>query len=373
MRKLALLIAVGMVATACSQAVQTTTSPEEDQTTTTAGTAVTSPTTSTTTAPAPDTLTIISHDSFASGVTDDTFAAFTAATGIDVEVLPAGDAGSMVNQAILTKDNPVADVLFGVDDTFLSRALDAGIFRPYQSPLLDVVPDHLERDPQHRVTPIDFGDVCLNYDIAAFDQLGIDPPATLGDLADPTYRGLLAVENPATSSPGLAFLLATIGEYGAPGWMQYWRDLVANDVVVEPDWDTVYYGDFTRYGGDRPVVVSYASSPPAEVIFSDPRPEQAPTAVVTDGCYRQIEFAGVLEGTDAPEAAGQLVDFMLSKEFQEGIPLTWFVFPANETAELPPEFVEFTIVPDEPVTLDPADIEAHREEWIDTWTGIVLP
>ncbi len=371
MRKLGLLIAVGMVAAACGQQADVT-APTEDQTTVTEAT-TTTVAEPTTTEAVPDKLVIISHDSFASGVTEETFASFTAETGIAVEVLPAGDAGSMVNQAILTKDNPVADVLFGVDDTFLSRALDAGIFIPYTSPLLDVVPDRLERDPERRVTPIDFGDVCLNYDIAAFADLGIDPPSGLDDLLDPTYEGMLAVENPATSSPGLAFLLATVGRYGDPGWQDYWTELVANGVRVESDWDAVYYGAFTRYGGDRPIVVSYASSPPAEVIFSDPRPETAPTGVVTDGCYRQIEFAGILQGTEFPEAAGKLIDFMLSKEFQEGIPLTWFVFPANETAELPAEFVEFTVVPEDPVTLDPAEIEANREAWIDAWTGIVLP
>lgn len=377
MRKLGLLIAVGMVAAACGQpadvAVPAETTAAETTTPAPPETGPTTEATTATTEPVPDKLVIISHDSFASGVTEETFAAFTAETGIEVEVLPAGDAGSMVNQAILTKDNPLADVLFGVDDTFLSRALDAGIFVPYTSPLLDVVPDDLERDPERRVTPIDFGDVCLNYDVAAFAELGVDPPSGLDDLIDPTYEGMLAVENPATSSPGLAFLLATIGRYGDPGWQDYWEALVANGVRVESDWDSVYYGAFTRYGGDRPIVVSYASSPPAEVIFSDPRPDTAPTGVVTDGCYRQIEFAGILQGTESPEAAGNLIDFMLSKEFQEGIPLTWFVFPANETAELPAEFVEFTVIPDAPVTLDPADIEANREAWIDAWTGIVLP
>jgi thiamine transport system substrate-binding protein len=339
-RTLVLLLAVGMVFSACS-----------------------------TDEPTPETITIVSHDSFAGGVTDETFAAFTEETGVSVEVLPAGDAGSLVNQAILTKENPIADVLFGVDDTFLSRALEAGIFRAHESDALDRVPDDLELDPDHRVTPVDYGDVCLNYDTAAL----ADPPATLEDLTTPAYAGTLVVENPATSSPGLAFLLATIDAFGEGGWQDYWRALVANDVAVVPDWDTAYYADFTRYGGDRPLVVSYASSPPAEVIFSEEPLDAAPTGVVEAGCYRQIEFAGVLDGTPYPELAGRLVDFMLSKEFQEGIPLTWFVFPANEEAALPPEFVEYTVIPGDPASLDPAEIDANRERWIEEWTAIVLP
>ncbi|MGH8875357.1 MAG: thiamine ABC transporter substrate-binding protein [Acidimicrobiia bacterium] len=318
-------------------------------------------------------LTLISHDSFAGGVTEETFAAFTEETGIAVEVVAAGDTGAMVNQAILTKDNPLADVLFGVDDTFLSRALDEELFVSYQAPRLSEVPDHLVLDPQHRVTPIDFGDVCVNYDKEAFTEL--PPPSTLSDLTDPAYRGMLVVEHPATSSPGLAFLLATVASFGEDGWAGYWEDLAGNDIEVTSGWDQAYYSVFSGGSGEgtRPLVVSYASSPPAEVIFADPPVEEAPTGVLTDGCYRQVELAGVLAGTEAPEAAGRLIDFMLSVEFQEQIPLTWFVFPANSQAELPPEFVEHTVIPDQPAGVDPQAIEANRERWIDEWTTIVLP
>ncbi len=318
----------------------------------------------------PNTLTIISHDSFSGGVSAETFAAFTAETGIEVEIVPAGDAGSLVNQAILTKDNPLADVLFGVDDTFLSRALDADIFRSHSSSLLDKTPENIRLDPENRVTPIDFGDVCLNYDREVIADA--EAPRDLTDLTSEAYRGQLVVENPATSSPGLAFLLTTIAVFGEEGWMDYWQGLLDNDVEVVPDWDTAYYSSFTRYGGDRPLVVSYASSPPAEVIYSDPPSDVAPTGVVVEGCYRQIEFAGILEGTEFPSAAGQLIDFMLSVEFQEHIPLTWFVFPANSEAALPPEFVEHTALPDRPASLDPALIDANRERWIEEWTQLVL-
>ena len=318
----------------------------------------------------PDTLTIISHDSFAGGVTEETFGPFTAETGIAVEIVPAGDTGSLVNQAILTRENPLADVLFGVDDTFLSRALDADIFRSHRSDLLDRTPENIRLDSDNRVTPIDFGDVCLNYDRDVLSDA--DAPSSLRDLITEPYRGQLVVESPATSSPGLAFLLTTIAVFGEEGWKDYWQSLVDNDVEVVPDWDTAYYSSFSRWGGDRPLVVSYASSPPAEVIYSDPPTDVAPTGVVTDGCYRQIEFAGILEGTEFPEAAGELIDYMLSVEFQEQIPLTWFVFPANTDATLPAEFVEHTALPDEPAFVDPALIDANRERWIEEWTELVL-
>ena len=319
---------------------------------------------------APDTLTILSHDSFAGGVSEGTFTAFTEETGITVEAIGAGDAGGAVNQAILTADNPIADVLFGIDNTFLSRALEEDIFVPYESEFLDVIDPRLLVDDQNRVTPIDYGDVCLNYDIAWFEENELEPPQTLNDLVQPEYDGLLVVEDPARSSPGLAFLLATIDHYGSE-WQGYWESLVANNVGIAPDWETAYYTDFSHYGGDYPIVVSYASSPPAEVIFADPPVETAPTGVVTDGCYRQIEFAGILEGTEYPEAAGQLIDFMLSPELQETIPTSWFVFPANTEVELPEVFTENTVIPEDPVSMDYEEIAENRETWLDQWRQLV--
>ena len=318
----------------------------------------------------PVTITLMAHDSFADGVTEDTFAGFTAATGHSVEVLAAGDAGAMVNQAILTVDNPLADVLFGVDDTFLTRAVDAGIFEPFTSSAVGNVPANL-RAADDLVTPIDFGDVCLNYDKAAFSE-EFAPPSDLDDLIDPAYAGMLVVEDPTISSPGLAFLLATIALFGEDGWQEYWVGLEQNGALVAPGWTEAYYGEFSGGAGegDRPIVVSYASSPPAEVIFSETPLDEAPTGVVIDGCYRQVEFAGILAGTADPGPAGQLIDFMLSAPFQESIPLTWFVFPANAEAALPSQFVEHTVIPPHPVQMDPAAIEANRQSWLEQWSEI---
>jgi len=320
------------------------------------------------------TVRLLTHDSFL--VSDEVLARFTTATGLEVEVLRAGDAGSMVNQAVLAAGNPVADVLFGLDNTFLSRALEADLFLAYQSPALAGVLPGLALDPEHRVTPIDFGDVCLNYDKEAFD--GTPAPQTLADLAGPAYRGMLVVEDPAISSPGLAFLLATIATFGETGeytWLDYWADLRANDVQVAAGWEEAYYGAFSGGSGEgeRPIVVSYASSPPAEVIYAAEPLTEAPTAVVIEGCFRQIEFAGILRGTPREAGARALVDFMLSEEFQEDIPLNMFMFPALATATLPSEFLAYTRVPVSPLTIDAAAIEANRLRWIEEWASVVLP
>jgi thiamine transport system substrate-binding protein len=318
----------------------------------------------------PVAITLMTHDSFL--VSDAVLEAFTEETGITVELLSGGDAGAVLNQAILTADNPVADVLFGVDNTFLTRALDADLFIPYDAAGLDGVPEELQIDPEHRVTPIDYGDVCVNYDVAALAVAGIAPPETLDDLIDPAYRGMLAVEDPATSSPGLAFLLGTIAHYG-DGWHDWWEALDGNDVLVTSGWEEAYNGAFTAASdtGDRPLVVSYASSPPAEVYFAEVPPAEAPTGSMTEGCFRQVEFAGILAGTEHEEAARRLVDFMLSEAFQEDIPLNMFVFPAVAGTTLPEVFVEHAAPVDAPLTLPPEDIEANREAWIQEWTDLM--
>jgi thiamine transport system substrate-binding protein len=319
-------------------------------------------------------VTLVTHDSFA--VTDSVLADFTTQTGVKVNVLKGGDAGTMVNQAILTKDNPLGDVLYGVDNTFLSRALGAGIFEPYVSPAAADIPADLKLDAQNRVTPVDYGDVCINYDVKAFG--GGSAPTTIDALTQPTYKGKLVVENPATSSPGLAFMLATIVKFGESGdrtWLDYWRNLKANDVVVDADWNTAYYSDFSVGAQDpsaRPLVVSYATSPAAEVFFADPQPAESPSANLDDGCFRQIEFVGVLAGAKNPGGAQAWVDFMASPEFQSDVPLNMFVFPANPTATIPELFTQVPSRATNSLTMDPATIAANRDRWIQEWTDTVL-
>jgi thiamine transport system substrate-binding protein len=320
----------------------------------------------------PHTLTVMTHDSFA--VTEEIVTAFEIEHNVDVVFLKLGDAGEATNKAVLAANNPLADVFYGVDNTFLSRALEGDIFEPYESPLLAEIPDEFELDPQHRALPVDFGDVCLNYDMSFFAANNIAPPANLEALTQPEYRSLLVVENPATSSPGLAFLLATLGKFGEEGYLQYWEDLVANDLKVVNDWETAYYTEFSRWGGARPIVVSYASSPPVEMIFAE-EPMDAPvTAAVTadDSCFRQIEFVGVLKGTERRELAQAWVDYMLSVDFQNDMPLQMFVFPVNQNAVLSSEFTDYLTVPESTAFVSPQDIAVHREEWLQAWTETVL-
>jgi len=321
------------------------------------------------------TLTLVTYDSFpAEGTSlNEALAAFSEDTGIAVELLISGDTGTMISKAELTAGNPEGDVMFGVDNTFLSRVVDAGVFEAYEADGLDAIPEELRAlVPGGEAAPVDFADVCLNYDIGWFDERDLQPPAGFADLIDPAYRDLLVVPNPATSSPGLAFLLATVAEYGEDGWTDYWSQLRSNGVEVVDGWTEAYNERFSWAGGPRPIVVSYGTSPPAEVLFADPPLDAAPTAVVPATCFRQIEFAGVLRGTDAGDEARRLVDFLIAEQFQSALALNLFVYPANAEVALPPEFVEHSVRPDDPATVDPATIAARRNAWIDEWTDLVL-
>ena len=321
----------------------------------------------------PQTLTVMTHDSFA--VSEEVVKAFETANNAKLIFLQSGDAGSMLNKAILTKDAPLADALFGVDNTFLSRALEADIFDAYASPTLSEIPAAFKLDASNRALPVDYGDVCINYDKKYFADKNLAVPQSLDDLTEPEYKGLLVVENPATSSTGLAFLLATVAHYG-DAFTAYWQALKENGVVVVDGWETAYYTNFSGSSGrgPQPMVVSYGTSPAAEVIFADPPVTDAPTASIIgpDTCFRQIEFVGILKGTPRRALAEAFVDFMLGKQFQEDMPLQMFVYPVNPNAALPDAFTQYAQAPDQTATLAPDVIAAKRDAWIQAWADVVM-
>jgi thiamine transport system substrate-binding protein len=323
------------------------------------------------------TVTLVSHNSWA--VSKSVLAAFEKESGYKVKVLEDGDAGQAVNKAILTKDNPQGDVFFGVDNTLLSRALDNGLFQSYEAKGTDgIKSEYLVDQDKHRVTPIDTGDICVNYDKAYFTEHKLDPPSSLDDLIKPAYKNLLVTENASTSSPGLGFLLGTAAKYGDDGWEDYWTKLKANGVKVVDGWEQAYNEEFSGSAGgkkakaDRPLVVSYASSPPAEVIYADPKPTTAPTGVAEGTCFRQIEFAGLLSNAQNSAGGKALIDFLISKKFQEDMPLNMFVYPVVEGAAVPAEFTEYGPAAKDPETMDPAKIAENRDQWVKSWTSLVL-
>jgi thiamine transport system substrate-binding protein len=335
------------------------------------------PTARPTTAAQPRTLRVLTHGSFAA--TKSLIQDFEKANNVTLQFVQGGDAGETLNKAILAIGNPLADVIYGVDNTFLSRAINADILDPYASPALADIPADLKLDASNRLLPVDVGYVNLNYDKKYFQDKKLPVPQRLEDLVNPIYQSLLVVENPAASSPGLAFLMTTVsafGETGAYTWETYWQDLRKNDVLVVNGWNEAYYDEFSATGkGKRPLVVSYATSPAAELVFAaDPKPSEPPTGNIlpAKGSFRQVEFVGILKGAKEPELARKFVDFMLGKAFQEDVPLQMFVYPANATASIPDVFTKFAQVPSAPAVLDPKTIDEKRDTWIQRWTQIVL-
>ncbi|MFF0018294.1 thiamine ABC transporter substrate binding subunit [Streptomyces sp. NPDC005374] len=321
------------------------------------------------------TVTLVSHDSWA--VSKSVLADFEKKSGYKVKVLEDGDAGQAVNKAILTKDNPQGDVFFGVDNTLLSRALDNGLFQSYEAKGADRIKAGYRVDGD-KVTPIDTGDICVNYDKAWFTEHKVQPPTSYDDLIKPAYKNLLVTENASTSSPGLGFLLGSAAKYGDDGWQAYWKKLKANGVKVVDGWEQAYNEEFSGSAGgkkakaDRPLVVSYASSPPAEVIYADPKPSTAPTGVADGTCFRQIEYAGLLSNAKNTKGGKAFLDFLLTKEFQQDMPLNMFVYPVVQGASVPAEFTEYGPQAKDPETMDPAKIADHRDDWVKSWTSLVL-
>jgi thiamine transport system substrate-binding protein len=310
---------------------------------------------------------LLTHESFA---ISDALVTALAEQGIQLQILATGDAGSMTAGAVLAAGSPTADLIFGVDNTLISRAAGAGVFAAYTSPELQfVLPEFQDLTLDGLVTPIDFGDVCINVDNTWFENNGQTIPTTLEEL--PAAAGQLVAQDPGTSSPGLAFLLATVARFGDT-WPQYWQQLKDGGIKIAGSWTDAYYTDFTLNGGDRPLVVSYATSPAAEVIYAeDASITQPSTTSMVDSCYRQVEFAGVLAGAANPDGAQKVIDWMLSSAVQEDIPPNMFVYPVRADATLPQEFRDFTPVVETSAQLDPSFVNAQLELILQTWGEVM--
>lgn len=320
---------------------------------------------------APEKLVLVTHDSFA--LSEGTLEAFTEETGIEVEVQAAGDGGELVNKLVLTKDSPLGDVVFGIDNTFAGRAVSNGVLANHATAAAAKEEAFLLPEGQGReqLTPIDNGDVCVNVDLAWFAENDVEIPETLDDLTKPEYKDLFVTPAANSSSPGLAFLLATIAAKGEDGWKDYWQKLVDNGVKVDAGWNDAYYVDFSgpNSEGDRPIVLSYATSPAFEVDEEG----NARTAALLDTCFRQTEYAGVIKGTKYPDAAGKLVDFLFSTTVQNDIPESMYVYPVNSEATLPEGWSEHAKIAENPFEVAPGEIDANRETWISEWAAIATP
>ncbi|MET1058790.1 MAG: thiamine ABC transporter substrate-binding protein, partial [Nocardioides sp.] len=208
-----------------------------------------------------------------------------------------------------------------------------------------------------------------NVDKQWFADHDQSPPQNLDDLADPAYKDDLVIPGAPTSSPGMAFLLSTIAEYGEDGWQDYWSRLMDNGAKLTSGWNDAYFVDFTGGAekGTRPIVVSYDTSPAFTV---DKKSGTSTTEALLDTCFRQVEYTGVLAGAKNPEGAQEVVDFLLSDAVQSALPDSMYVFPVSDAVTLPTDWAKFATRPESPYAVDPATVAAKRKDWLTEWTDV---
>lgn len=309
------------------------------------------------------TLTVVTHDAFA--LPDDLKQKFAKETGLEVTYVAPGDTGALVNQLVLTKDSPLGDVVYGIDNTFASRASTEGVLEDYTSPALPAG-SHQFAAPQ--LTPVDYGDVCINADKRWFEAKKLPVPSTLDDLTDARYKDLLVVTNPASSAPGLAFMLATIGAKGEDGYLDYWHKLMDNGVKITSGWTEAYNTDFSgaEGKGPRPLVLSYSTSPAFTV-----QGDSSTTEALLGTCFRSVEYAGVLKGSKNEVGARKFIDFMLSPEVQASIPSNMYMYPVVAGTPLPADWARFAPLSSNPIDVSADQIGANRDKWIRDWTEAI--
>ncbi|GGD13711.1 thiamine ABC transporter substrate-binding protein [Nocardioides daphniae] len=312
-----------------------------------------------------DQVVLVTHESFT--LPDELIASFEEESGQELVVRASNDAGALATKLALSADNPSGDVAFGIDNTFASRVVDAGVFAPYTAELPVSAERYALADGGDLLAPVDQSSVCLNVDTAWFAERELGAPATFEDLTKPAYKDLTAVSSASTSSPGMAFLLATRAAFGQR-WDDYWTDLLDNGLKIVDGWTEAYYGEFTAGGekGTRPVVLSYDSSPAFTV-----KDGKTTTAALLDTCFRQVEYAGVLKGAKNPEGAQELVEFLLSPLVQRELPDSMYVRPVSGEADLPDDWAAFAPEPQKVWEVEPAEIAAKREKWLEEWTDVV--
>ena len=313
------------------------------------------------------TVVLVTHDSF--NLPKKLVRKFEKDTGLKLEIRQSGDAGELTSKLVLSQGDPLGDVAFGVDNTFATEALDNDVFAEADVDLPASAEDQRVEGAEDRLVPIDQASVCVNIDKVWFADHDLTPPTTLDDLTDPAYQDLFVVPGALTSSPGLAFLLATVAAYGEDGWQDYWSDLLDNGAKLTKGWEDAYFVDFTAgsKSGTRPIVLSYDTSPAFTVVKKS---SETTTAALLDTCFRQVEYAGVLENAENPAGARELIEFLLSAEVQSVIPENMYVFPVDDQVELPADWAKFAQQPTEPLEVSPSEIAEHRKDWQKEWRDI---
>lgn len=318
-------------------------------------------------AQAAEKLRVMVHSSFE--IPKPLLAQFEKQNNIKLAIIKGGDAGEMLNKLILTRAKPVADVVFGIDNTLVSKALGANVLEDS----LPQAKDDSQGGLGAAVAAVDYGFVTLNYDKAALAKSSVALPKSLQDLTLPAYKNWLVVPNPATSSPGYAFLLATISSMGEENAFAWWAQMRTNGVKVVKGWTEAYYTEFTHNKGSRPLVVSYATSPAAEVFFSKKKITESPTGnlFLKGGVFRQVEGVALIKGGGQRDAALKFVDFMRSPPVQEALQTNMWMYPVQANTSRA-EVMRHAVEPVEFETPDVQLVATKGADWVARWTKVVL-
>lgn len=305
------------------------------------------------------------HKSFS--LPKDAFAAFERANDAKVSVIKAGSGNELVNKLVLSRAQPIADAVYGLDNTTVLKAKEGGILaaaQPSSAAVTAALP---------HAAAVDTGYIAVNYDKAWFAKNKLPLPQSLEDLAKPQYKDLLAMPNPGLSSTGLGFLLANIQGMGEKQAFDWWAKMRANGVKVTKDWSEAYYTEFSRNGGSRPLVVGYASSPAAEVHYGKGKFDTPPTGVLflKGGVFRQVEGAAVLNGAKQPALAAKLVQYLQSASVQKAVPTEMWVYPAVKNTPLPDVF-KHARAPQHSDNPSEAAIAKNQRRWVSQWIRVVL-
>ncbi len=313
-------------------------------------------------------LRVLTHSAFA--VPKPLLERFEADSGITLHITKTGDAGEMLNKLILTRAAPVADVVFGIDNTLVGKALAAQVLEAYKGPAATRVSNVSLPSP---VVPVDYGYVSINYDKAWFAKNKLALPRSLDDLVQAKYAKLLAVQNPATSSTGNAFMLATIGAMGEEKAFAWWARMRSNGLKVAKGWSEAYYTEFSQNGGAYPLVVSYATSPAAELFYSNGKFTEPPTGSLNlpGAVFRQVEGVALVKGGVARLAAEKFIEFMRSSPVQQGLQTEMWMFPV-EPGVARADAMRFAPEPTAHSSPNPTDIASKGGDWVARWTKVVL-
>ncbi len=306
-------------------------------------------------------LTVYTYSSFPVSLVDTIKNHFLKTYQTKVEFRSFSDTGPLFNELIQDKQAPQADLVIGLDNNYLNKAVEKDLFQPYKPKAAAKIRPELVFDPQYRMIPFDYGYVVFNYDRERLGRV----PKSHRDLLDPYYKGKIIIENPLTSSPGQVFLLTTIALYGETGYLDYWRQLKQNLLTITPGWDEAY-GIYTA--GEAPIVLSYGTSPVYHLLYD--KTERYQAMVLDEAAYAQIEGMSIVKGSVNLKGAQQLVEYLLSTEFQSLIPESQFMYPATIDAKLPASF-RIAAQAKRILNLPTDQVAAKLDRWLADWEKAV--